>query len=199
MIDFSGVDNKTHKVYDIAPNYTVDDLRRVTNESIDFMLDMLRDLTDADVTFDPLDPLADDPYAIEGEEKIGWSLAHLVVHVTATSEEWAAYSPILARGIGYPTEPRLRYETEWTTVTTLAQCIQRLEESRRMRLAALDMWPDAPNLDAKRELSPRFAEYAGPINAPAAVLFGLYHEVGHRAQFEDVRQQALAARAVAQG
>jgi hypothetical protein len=197
MIDFSGVDNKTQKVYDIAPNYTVDDLRRASNESIDFMLDILRDLTDADVTFDPVDPLADDPYAKEGEEKIGWNLAHLVVHVTATSEEWAAYSPILARGIAYPSEPRLRYETEWQTVTTHSQCVQRLEESRRMRLAALDMWPDTPNLDVKRELSPRFAEYAGPINAPAAFLFGLYHEHQHRGQFEDVRQQALAARAIA--
>jgi hypothetical protein len=199
MIDFSTVDNKTQKVYDLAQGYTVEDLRHFTNESIDFMLEILRDLSDADVTFDPIDPLADDPYAIEGEEKIGWSLAHLVVHVTATSEEWAAYSPILARGIPYPSEPRLRYETDWRTVTSHAQCIQRLEESRRMRLAALDMWPDTPNLEVKRELSPRFAEYAGPINAPAAFLFGMKHEVGHRAQFEDVRQQALAARQVQQG
>lgn len=199
MIDFTSVSNKTQKIYDLAQGYTVDDLRRVANESIDFMLDILRDLTDADVTFDPLDPLADDPYAKEGEEKIGWSLAHLVVHVTATSEEWAAYSPILARGIPYGADPRLRYETEWKTISTHAQCIQRLEESRRMRLAALDMWPDTPNLELKRDLSPRYTELFGEMNAPALFLFGLYHEVGHRAQFEDVRQQALAARAVHQG
>ena len=68
MIDFSGLDNHTQKAYDIAPNYTVDDLRCESNESIDFMLNILRDLTDADVTFDPLDPEADDPYAKEGEE-----------------------------------------------------------------------------------------------------------------------------------
>lgn len=198
MIDFSGIDNKTQVIYDLAQAYTVEDLRRVTNESIDFMLNILRDLTDADVTFDPLDPKADDPYAKEGEEKIGWSLAHLVVHVTATSEEWAAYSPILARGIPYGADPRLRYETEWTAVTTHTQCIQRLEESRRMRLGALDMWPDAPNLELKRQLSPRYVELFGEMNAPALFLFGLYHEVGHRAQFEDVRQQAMAARQVVQ-
>jgi len=197
MIDFSPVDNKTQTMLELSQNYTVDDLRRATNESIEFMLNILRDLTDADVTFDPVDPLADDPYAKEGEEKIGWSLAHLVVHVTATSEEWAAYSPILARGIVYPAEPRLRYETEWTCVTTHAQCLQRLEESRRIGLAALDMWPDTPFLDVKRELSPRFVERFGQFNATASFLFGLKHEIGHRAQFEDVRQQALAARQVA--
>lgn len=198
MIDFSSVDNKTQTLFNIAQGLTLDDLRRATNESIDFMLNILRDLTDADVTFDPVDPLADDPYAKPGEEHIGWNLAHLVVHATASSEEWAAYSSILARGIVYPAEPRLRYETDWKTVTTHAQCVQRLEESRRMRLAALDMWPDTPHLDVKRDLSPRFIEKMGEINAPAAFLYGLKHEVGHRTQFEDVRQQALAARTVAQ-
>jgi len=196
MIDFTPVDNKTQQILEFAQNYTIDDMRQATNESIDFMHDMVRDLSDADVTFDPLDPLADDPRAKEGEEKIGWSLAHLVAHVTATSEEWAAYSPILARGISYPAEPRLRYETDWKTLTTHAQVIQRLEESRRLRLAALDMWPDSPDLDIKRQISPRFIEMFGEFNAPAAFLFGLKHEIGHRAQFEDVRQQALAARQV---
>ncbi len=149
------------------------------------------------MTFDPVDPLADDPYAKEGEEKIGWSIAHLVVHVTASSEEWAAYGSILARGIPYPREPRLRYETEWKTVTTKAQCVQRLEESRRMRLGYLDTFPDNPSLDTYREMSENFVKKFGQCNAVMAVLFGLMHEEGHFAQFRDVHDQAVAAKAKA--
>lgn len=119
------------------------------------------------------------------------------MHVTASTEEWAAYSSILARGIVYPADPRLRYETPWRDVTTKAQCIQRLEESRRMRLAYLDTWPDEPMLDVKRDLSPRFIERVGEINATAAFLFGLKHEIGHYDQFRDVRQQVLSARETA--
>ena len=35
-------------------------------------------------------------------------------------------------------------ELPWQTVTTMAQCLHRLQESRRMRLASLEMWPDNP-------------------------------------------------------
>jgi hypothetical protein len=78
---------------------------------------------------------------------------------------------------------------------TVAKCRQRLEESRRMRNAYLDTWPDTPQLDVYREVSPRFTEKLGNMNAPAAFLFGLSHEVGHYDQFKDVREQALQARA----
>ncbi len=171
-------------------NPSVRDLRKATNHSIDTLLDIIRDLTDADVVFDPIDPHADDPYAKPGEEKIGWSIAHLVAHVTASSEEWAAYSSILARGIVYPPEPRLRYETPWRDITTYAQCVQRLEESRRMRLSFLETWPDAPHLNVYRELSPRFVEKVGELNAQAGFLFGLKHEIGHYDQFREVARQA---------
>ena len=134
---------------------------------------------------------------VPGEEKIGWSLAHLVVHVTATSEEAAAYSSWLARGIPTPREPRPRYETNWHTVTTKEQVLQRLEESRRIRLAYLDTWPDQPHLDAYRELSERALERLGQLNATAAFLNGLKHEVGHYAQFHEVARQARDAAAAA--
>jgi hypothetical protein len=194
VIDFSAVETQETKLLDFASAYDVDELRRVTNESIDTLLSYVSDLTDADVTFDPYDELANDPYAAPGEEHIGWSLAHLVAHVTATCEEWTAYASMLARGIVYPAEPRLRYETPWRDITTKRQCVQRLEESRRIRLGYLDTFPDEPNLDVKRELSPRFIERFGEFNAPACVLFGLKHETGHYAQFREVRRQALAAR-----
>ena len=136
-------------------------------------------MNDADIVFDPSDPEASDPHAVEGEEEIGWGIGHLVAHVTASSEEWASYSSILARGVPYPADPRLRYETPWRDVDTKAKAVQRLEESRRMRLAFLATWPDSPDLETKRELSPRFVERVGEMNAAACFLFGLRHEVGH--------------------
>jgi hypothetical protein len=193
-IDFSPVQQGDLQLIDLARRFTVDDLRAAGSGSIDRLLGYLEGLNDADVIFNPHDPDAYDKYAPPGQEHIGWSLAHLVVHVTASTEEWAAYSSILARGIAYPADPRLRYETPWQAVTTWAECVQRLEESRRMRLAYLDTWPDKPFLEVRRQLSPRFIERVGEINAPAAFLYGLKHEVGHYDQFREVRRQALAAR-----
>ncbi len=192
-LDFTAVDNHELSLLEFSHQITVDNLRDATNESLDTLLEIVQGLDDAQVAFLPYDPEADDPYAKPGEEKIGWSIAHLVVHVTASSEEWATYSGFLARGLPYPAEPRLRYETEWTTVTTTAQCIQRLEESRRMRLGYLAVWPDTPNLEIKRELSPRFIELFGEFNATVCFLFGLKHELGHYAQFREVARQAKSA------
>ncbi len=196
-LDFTPIDNHEMTMLQFSEHFTVEDLRTATNESVDTLLKIVRGLNDTQVAFLPIDPEADDPYAKPGEEKIGWSIAHLVVHVTATSEEWATYSSFLARGISYPAEPRLRHETEWTTVTTTAQCIQRLEESRRIRLGYLSAWPDQPNLTTLRELSPKFIERFGQFNAAVCFLFGLKHELGHYAQFHEVARQAKAASEVA--
>lgn len=191
--DFSPVNDDKMNLLEYSKRLTVADLKAATNASLDAILDIVHPLNDAQVAFLPVDPEADDPYAKPGEEKIGWSVAHLVVHVTASSEEWATYSSILARGLTYAAEPRLRYETEWTKVTTRAQCIQRLEESRRIRLAYLDAWPDHPNLDNQRTMSDRFIEKFGPMNAIAGFLFGLKHEMGHYAQFREAARQAREA------
>jgi len=190
--DFTALLNREQKPIEAAEGLTRDDLRELTNDSIDTLLEMIADLDDVDITFDPIDPDANDPYAAEGEENIGWSVAHLIVHVTASSEEGAAFSSLLARGI--PAKERPRYETPWRDITTKAQCVQRLEESRRMRLAYLDTWPDEPHLDVYREVSERFTEVFGNMNAPAAFIFGLAHEHGHYEQIRDVKQQALAAK-----
>lgn len=190
-IDFAPVKSGTTTYLELGQGLTVEDLRKASNESIDFMLDLIADLNDDDVTFDPFDEEAHDPYAAEGEQHIGWSIAHLVAHVTASAEEWASYSAILARGVAYGAEPRLRFETPWKDITTKAQCVQRLEESRRMRNAILDTWPDNPNLEMKRQLSERFVAKLGEFNATACFLFGLSHEVGHYDQFKEVKAQAL--------
>jgi hypothetical protein len=193
-VDLSPLVRNEVKPIEFAQHLTVKDLKTVTNGSIDTILDIIKDMDDAGVIFDPVDLLANDPHAKPGEEHIGWSIAHLVAHVTASSEEWAAYSSILARGIVYPAEPRLRYETPWREITTKKQCIQRLEESRQMRLSFLDSWPDKPHLDVYREMSPRFIERNGEVNAPAGFLYGLKHELGHYDQFRDVVSQVVASR-----
>lgn len=192
ILDFSKVDHKDLKLVDFASDFTQDDLRTASNESVDYLLDLISDLDDADIVFDPKDEGASDPYAVEGEENIGWSMAHLIAHVTASSEEGAGFSSLLARGI--PAKERPRYETPWRDITTKAQCVQRLEESRRMRLAYLDTWPDEPHLDVYREASERFTAHFGEMNAVAAFLFGLMHEHGHYDQIKEVKSQALAAK-----
>lgn len=196
MIDFSPVWNKQKKYIDLwrDNHLTVDDLRKAANESVDWMLDLIATLDDQDLTFDPTDPNASDPDAIAGEENIGWSLAHLIAHVTASSEEGAAFSSLVARGV-QGVDHRPRYETPWRDLTTRAQVVARLQESRRMRLAYLDSWPDQPDYSNRRVAkSERFQEYYGDLNAPACFLVGLAHELGHYEQMREVRRQALEAR-----
>ncbi len=197
LIDFSPVNNNQIILYEFAQQFSVADLRGAVNASIDTLRDILGSADDAQMTFIPNDPLADDAYAPPEERYLGWSLAHLVTHVTASSEEWAAYSSILARGIAYPREPRLRIETDWHTLTTRAQVLQRLDESQRIRLAYLDTWPDEPRLDVFRDLSENFVNKFGQMNAKSALLFGLKHEVG--ASGAVPRRGASSVRSVGSG
>jgi hypothetical protein len=85
---------------------------------------------------------------------------------------------------------RSRYEVPWETVTTAAQVVHRLEESRRMRLAMLDAWPDEPHLDQTQNPIPRL----GPLNAISRFLLGLGHDAAHIEQIHDAVRQAKAAR-----
>jgi hypothetical protein len=190
LIDFSPIERKEKTWLEFVAPLTVDDLRAATNASLDTILSIIQDLNDEQITFLPYDPEANDPHAMPGEEHIGWSIAHLVVHVTASSEEAAAISSNVARGIPYPREPRLRYETPWRDLTTKAQVLHRIAESRRMRLAYLDTWPDDPHLNVYRVTSPESIARWGHMNALAAFLYGLKHEVGHHDQFREVARQA---------
>ena len=188
-LDMSAVYKSKISAEDFAKDYSKDDLLTLTNESIDYMLDLISDLSDEQIIFDPVDEGASDPDAVEGEEGIGWSIAHIIAHVTASSEEGAAFSSVLSRG--HAQEERPRYETPWRDITTKAQCIQRLEESRRMRHAFLLTWPTDPHLDVYRIVSERFTAKFGKMNAPAAFLFGPAHEFGHHAQMAEVKKQAV--------
>lgn len=149
------------------------------------MATLIRNRSDAEVVFVAADPQA--------EGGIGWNVAHLIAHVTASSEENAVVSSILARGLDYPFEPRLRVEVDWQTLTTTQACLQRLEESRRIRLGYLSAWPDQPRLDTYRALPEMFAARVGPMNAIGSCLLGLMHEAGQFAQLRDIITQAQQA------
>jgi hypothetical protein len=192
MLDFKSVRERKAKLTDLAQGLTQDDLRALTNEMVDAQLALIADCTDADVVFRPSDPGAkDDAAATTAEVNMPWTLGHLIVHITASSEESAFLAAELARGV--PNHGRSRYETHWETITTIEQCRARLEESRRMRLATLGVWPDQPHTDVTYEPYPS----AGQRNCYAYFIGGLSHDESHLAQIADVVSQAKTARVAA--
>ena len=188
MLDFTLVKNRTITFSDMARDLTPTNLRNLTNEMIDTMLSIIADATDEDVVFVPQDPNADDPFGIPEEKDLVWTLGHVAVHTTASSEESAALALTLARGL--TPEGRSRYEVPWRSVQTIDQVRHRFEESRRMRLAMLDAWPDEPHLEVVYSVSPRF----GPYNATARFLMGLYHDDDHLGQLREIMRQVHEAR-----
>ena len=189
MLDFSRLRTREATLDDLMSGLTVSDLHDLTNEMIDYQLALIADCTDDDVTFVPQDPAAEDKYATdESETALAWTLGHVIVHVTASSEEKAFLAAEQARGIDR--EGRSRYEAPWQMVTTIAQLRQRLEESRRMRLATLDVWPDEPDLD----LTIIYRWLRGSMNAVARFAMGLFHDDDHLEQIAEIVRQAQAAR-----
>ncbi|MBK8051414.1 MAG: DinB family protein [Anaerolineales bacterium] len=189
MLDFEVLAEDISKLGELTENLTVTDLREFTNEMVDMMLAHLRGVTDTDVVFVPADPAADDPYAAAKEDAYqAWTLGHVIVHATASAEESAFLAAELARGVVY--HGRSRYETAWQTITTVEQCRRRLEESRRMRLMSLELWPDEPHLE--NCYTPWAA--VGPINAVGRFVLGLRHDYDHLGQIEDCVRQAKIAR-----
>jgi hypothetical protein len=188
MLDFTPVRNKEVTLNDLAAGLTRADLIDLTNEMVDTELDLISGCADRDVVFVPDDPSADDPFAKNPEEvTLAWTLGHVIVHVTASSEEAAAIAAELARGVKY--HGRSRYETPWQTVTTINQCRERLEESRRIRLASLEMWPEQPHLDNHFKSRPG----APVMNAVSRFIYGLQHDDDHLEQITSIIRQANLA------
>ena len=193
-VDLKPLLERSVKIKEFAAPLTKDDLRDLTNEASDILREIISGCSDAQLAFEPEDPDANDPDAAsDDEQKIGWSVAHLVLHVTASSEEGAAMSALLARGV--EPEGRLRYEPDWRELTTKDQALHRIEESRRMRLAELETWPDKPHLDIFRPLpeDPRYDRRRNQMNAFGSFIFGVMHEYGHHDQIRRVVSEAAAA------
>jgi hypothetical protein len=168
---------------------SIESMRRPTLLVLQRIDTLVRSARDVDVAFVPTDPLANDPYAEPGhEQNVGWTVGHIVAHLTATLEEHAALAAELARGVAY--HGRSRNEVAWQSVRTTADCRVRLAESRRMCVAALGMWPEAPHLDNTYQPQEGAATY-GPV---AYYLAGVSHAAAHMAQIADALAQARADR-----
>jgi hypothetical protein len=188
MIDFSPVRDGHLDLGDLALGLTTADLARASQAFTSDLLVRLESAEDADLTFVPQDPEANDSFADDSAEvNLAWTLGHVIVHLTASAEEAAFLAAELARGV----EPhgRSRYEVPWPTLTTIAAGRARIQESQRMLEASLDSWPDEPHLDIA------FTTSRGTTrNAPARFLGGLLHTDAHLEQVSDILGQARAAR-----
>jgi len=190
VIDFGPLRRKEASLQDLATGLNPDDLARLTREMCAAQLSAIEDATVEDVVMVPDDPEANDTFASQAEEVgLSWTLGHVVVHTTASSEESATLALTLARGLSV--EGRSRYEVPWEQARTVAFIRHRIEESLRMRLAMLAAWPDKPDLENF------YTPYAGrpPMNALSRFLGGLAHDDSHLAQMQKIMEQARTRRA----
>ena len=189
MIDFEKYQRKEISMHKLTVDLSHKDLTIQSNEMIDNIMDLIAGCEDSDVTFIPDDPHAYDNAAASDEEiTMPWTLGHVIVHTTASAEEAAAIAAELARGVPFR-GGRSRSEVHWSTIATIDQCHHRLEESRRMRLASLDMWPDKPDL--KNFLVNHRSE---EVSAIGSFMSGLTHEFSHIEQIRDIVDQAHRSR-----
>lgn len=189
MIELKQLGDNSLQPADITNGQNKKDLYQMANDMINAQLAMIADCVDADVAFTPIDEAADDPHAVS-EEEVGmaWTLGHVIVHCCASSEEATFLAAELARGV--ENHGRSRYEPHWSTIKTVQQCREALEDSRRMRLATLEVWPRQPDLDKRYEVWP-----GGPIaNAMELYVVGHIHEYSHLGQIGEIVRQAKAAR-----
>lgn len=190
MIDFEPYRRGEKTLPEIAAGLTPADLAQLTDEMCALQLQLISDIEDADVVFVPDDPEANDTFAATPDEVgISWTLGHVIVHTTASSEEAAANALNLARGVEVLS--RSRSEVPWQSVHTAEQVLARVDESRRMRLAMLEAWPVPPNLD----LTYTAREGTPPRNAIAQFIGGLSHDDSHLDQIRSIVIEAREARA----
>ena len=182
-IDFAAIRAGKSNVQEVADTFTLDDLRHAVEFSIHTMLAHIASCTDADVSFMSLDPETREELRDANSERLGWNLSHVIVHATATGEASAFAALDLARGISL--QGVSRYEVPWTTLTTIEQCRQRLNESLRMRFATLSAWPDQPHLANLYTPYPG----AGNLNAKGLFILGLEHDDVHQQHLAKIVQQ----------
>ncbi len=184
-LNYQAVNRYEVPMLEFAKQLHHDDLYRLTDKSVDAFVTLIEMCEDADIIFVPDDPDANDPYAANpAEQHLAWHIGHNIVHATASAEEYAFAAAELARGV--PFHGRSRAELAWQTITTVDQCLARLAESRRMRLASLDMWPNKPNL----KIGYMPWREAGFVNALGIFAWGLAHDDHHIRQITKIMQQS---------
>ena len=191
MLNFNKVNQYKIPMDSFASALGITDLRDLTNQSIDRLVALIEPCTEADILWVPHDPDAFDAYAAKfrpEETKLGWTIAHNIAHATASGEEYAFNAAELARGVPY--HGRSRYETAWQAITTVPQCLDRLEESRRIRLTSLDLWPSKPDL--KNGVTPW--RESGWVNAIGLFTWGLAHDDSHWHQIQKILAQLETVR-----
>jgi hypothetical protein len=192
MLDFPALGSKEKTINDLCDNLTPADLAAEAHEMIDTVLDLIADCRDEDVIFVPDDPKANDTYAADDSDvNLAWTLGHVIVHLNASSEESAFLAAEMARGVAR--SGRSRYEIPWQEVTSITQCRDLLEASRRMLLATLDTWPNPPHY----EITSSVSYVTGTIDARGRFVLGLGHAFSHLGQIKEIVRQARAARAAA--
>ncbi len=180
-IDLAAVFSGKANYADITRDLQKADLYTATDEYFDTVESILRTATDATILFVPHDPAASD------QSEQGWTLGHIVAHLTASFEEPAAIAAMFARGVSV--EGRLRYEVPWEELSTIQKVRARLQESHRMCHAFLDAWPDEPHLDVTIN---RIAAL-GPMNAIGYYVLGIAHAQGHLEQLREIQRQHLSS------
>jgi hypothetical protein len=189
MIDFTPLRNKQNSLTRMSRLFTPLEFKNATSSLFDHILTLIEGCADADVTFEPEDPLANDPYTIDpSETNLSWTLGHVIVHLNASLEESAFLAAELARGVEY--HGRSRYEVPWRSVVTIEQCRGWLEQCRRLCLASLEIWPDLPHYENA------FIPWkgVGKIDARGRYLLGLKHADDHLGQIAEIVRQAKAVR-----
>ena len=178
LIDFASIAEGRQSYGDLTATIDYPTLVAATTEILDTVASIIAGASDHAATFVPQDKdLKED--ATEG----AYTLGHVIVHLTAGLEESAARGLTLARGV--EGDGRSRYETPWETIKTAAQVHARLAESKRLTLAMLGAWPDAPHLDLSIITVPHF----GPMNAIGVHLLGLLHANSHLEQLREIMRQ----------
>jgi len=189
LLNFQDLRERKISIDELTSGLNKADLVQLTNEMVDSILTLIKECSDQDVIFMPNDPDAYDPYAEEEKNiPLPWTLGHVIVHINASSEESAALASELARGVEF--HGRSRYEVPWESVITIDECRQGLEESRRICLASLEMWPDRPHLENFYQSQPK----APKLNAVSRYVYGFSHTHSHLGQIMEIVTQAKKAR-----
>jgi hypothetical protein len=192
MIDFSPLKDKTIPWDEFVLQFNIEDFVQETETMTAYIMEILAKATNEDVVFVPIDKDANDTFAA-GEENvhIAWTLGHVIVHMTASMEEAAFMAAELARGVDVALR-RSRVEVDWETITTIKQCRQRVQESHRMVMGSLAIWPDDPQLDNF------FTNDSGAkIDTRRRFLYGMIHADSHYEQLKEIIRQSRHSRKIA--